>query len=158
MGETLEQRIAAIIAAAPMPKRRGVRKPLERFMEKVQILPSGCWRWAGKIHRSGYGLFSVGHARHTTAHRWLYQQLHGPLAAAVDLDHLCRNRWCVRPSHVEPVTRRENLLRGETLPAGNVRKTHCPQGHPYDEENTYEYRGARQCLSCRRARDSARVR
>jgi hypothetical protein len=63
---------------------------------------------------------------------------------------LCRNRWCVNPDHLDPVTRRENLHRGLTIPAAHSAKTHCPQGHPYDAANTYRYRGMRMCLTCRR--------
>ena len=134
------------------------RPPLERFMEKVENLPNGCWRWTAKIHRTGYGLFSIRHATHATAHRWLYERLYGPLPADNDLDHLCRNRWCVNPAHIEPVTRQVNLLRGKTIPAAHAAKTHCPQGHAYTPENTYLYRGMRMCVACRRERDRTRVR
>jgi len=75
--------------------------------------------------------------------------VNGPIPEGLDLDHLCRNRWCVNPEHVEPVTRRENLIRGQTTIAQNVSKTHCPAGHAYDETNTYYYRGMRQCRICR---------
>ena len=75
--------------------------------------------------------------------------MNGPIPEGLDLDHLCRNRWCVNPEHVEPVTRRENLIRGQTTIAQNVSKTHCPAGHAYDETNTYYYRGMRQCRICR---------
>jgi hypothetical protein len=68
------------------------------------------------------------------------------------IDHLCRVRHCVNPDHLEAVTCRENLLRGETLQAANVAKTECPQGHPYDEENTYVYpNGRRDCRTCNAA-------
>lgn len=149
---TISSRAPSLDAIAAMGRS------FARFAQKVVVLESGCWRWTGKVNRGGYGCFSIGHARHATAHRWLYQQIQGPLSPAVDLDHLCRNRWCVNPAHCEPVTRRENLLRGLTIPAAHVAKTHCPQGHPYDEPNTYRYRGMRQCRASRDARDAGRRR
>jgi hypothetical protein len=124
---------------------------IERFMSKVVKLPDGCWQWIGKIHhQNGYGRFCV-KKRQFQAHRWLYENLRGSVPINLDLDHLCRRRDCVNPDHVEPVSRRENLLRGNTIPAKHAAKTHCPQGHPYDSENTYLYRGLRYCRICRDA-------
>ena len=123
----------------------------ERFFSKVQILLGGCWKWRAKISTTGYGRFFIPRPRkhHVQAHRWSYENAKGPIPPGLDLDHVCRNRWCVNPEHVEPVTRRENLIRGQTAIARNVAKTHCPGGHPYDESNTYRYRGMRQCRICR---------
>jgi len=133
-----------------------MRDPLVRFMEKIERDASGCWLWRGKVHRSGYGVFSVGHARSQFAHRWIYQHERGPVPAGLELDHLCRVRHCVNPAHLEAVTRRENLLRGQTIPAAHAAKTRCPQGHPYDEGNTYRFRGSRQCRTCRAVRSAER--
>jgi hypothetical protein len=94
------------------------------------------------------------------AHRWFYQYLYGQVQPPLELDHLCRNRACVNPLHLEPVIRSENCRRGETG-ANHLAKTHCPQGHPYDEANTY-FRptlgphGGRACRTCRRQCEAAR--
>lgn len=98
-----------------------------------------------------------GHA--TAPHRWLYEQVSGePIAEGYEPDHLCRVRNCVNPAHLEPVTRRENVFRGIGNPTvENAGKTHCPQGHPYDEANTYHraYDHSRQCRACNRERARA---
>jgi hypothetical protein len=136
------------------------RDPVERFREKVgPPTEEGCWPWAGFLHPSGYGMFYrgrvEGRARGCRAHRFAYETFVGPIPEGLTIDHLCRNRWCVNPEHLEPVTNGENVLRGVGPPAENARKTHCDNGHLYDEKNTkYElYRGKtiRRCRKCRAA-------
>lgn len=127
------------------------RRPAEvRFWEKVD--KSGeCWLWTGYVDNTGYGRFGVSAGVIPTAHRWAWEQEHGPVPEGLQLDHLCRVRRCVRPSHLEPVTQRENLLRGEGPAAKAARATECPHGHPYDEANTaYNNRGHRYCRECSR--------
>lgn len=105
-----------------------------------------CWIWAGRLDPQGYG-------RHSwdLAHRVAYERFMGPIPDGLTLDHLCRTPACVNPWHLEPVTLRENLLRGDTFQARNAAKTHCKRGHPFDEENTYiTPAGWRSCRSCRR--------
>lgn len=83
------------------------------------------------------------------AHRVAYELLIGPIAAGLELDHLCRTHACVNPAHLEPVTGQVNLLRGVGFPATNAAKTHCPQGHEYTAENTYwSKKGQRGCRAC----------
>lgn len=132
--------------------------PEQRFWAKVKKdAPDGCWLWMSTIMKNGYGHFRVG-AKKVYAHRFSYVLANGPIQTGCDLDHLCRVRHCVNPSHLEAVPRRVNLLRGETLVAANARKTHCPQGHPYTQDNTYTYHGSRQCMTCRTERDRNRAR
>lgn len=112
---------------------------------------TSCWVWLGPFKQhSGYGMCSTGSRkdgshRYWRAHRLVYSVLVGPIPDGLTLDHLCRNESCVNPEHLEPVTMRENLIRGTGFVAGNVRKTHCPQGHPYDVLRRDGARGCRRC-------------
>jgi HNH endonuclease len=130
-----------------------VAEPQERFWPKV-CKSDECWEWTGATAR-GYGRFRLGR-RFLTAHRVAYEWLIGPIPEDWQLDHLCRNRACVRPDHLEAVTARENLLRAETsLPAIAAAKTHCPQGHWYGGHNLVITPGRRHCRICRNATSKA---
>lgn len=112
------------------------------FYARIKITP-GCWEWTGYVNVKGYGRLNK-----MIAHRQAYEMVVGDLDPTLVIDHLCRNRKCVKPTHLEQVTNRENLLRGDTLSAQNVLKTVCPRQHPYSPENTY-YRGRkRSCRTC----------
>lgn len=121
--------------------------------ERPELGP--CWTWTAQINNQGYAVLGVA-SRPAAAHRFAYQLLVGPIPEGLHLDHLCRNRGCVNPSHLEPVTCRENLLRGNTHAAMNVAKTHCPHGHEYTTENTGTYKGSRYCRTCGRLRARTR--
>jgi hypothetical protein len=108
---------------------------------------STCWQWLGSQHK-GYGRFRVNGCE-WPAHRWAYELTHRPIPDGLQIDHLCRNRACVNPAHMELVTARENVLRGTGLTAINARKTHCAHGHPFDEVNTkHRPNGGRRCKAC----------
>lgn len=100
--------------------------PIDRLMAKVEQQPDGCWIYTGAIQPNGYGYFHLD-GRMRYAHRVAYQLLVGPIPTGLDLDHLCRVRACCNPAHLEPVTRRENLLRGDTLTRAHAERRHC--GH-----------------------------
>lgn len=129
----------------------------ERFWAKVDRGgPGDCWLWVAGRNTDGYGRFKVG-GRHVKAHRWAYESLVGPIPEGLEIDHLCRNPPCVNPAHMEPVVHRENLLRGDTLPAVQVARTHCPQGHPYAGDNLrVSSDGRRVCRACHRRRMAER--
>lgn len=118
---------------------------------------SGCLIWTGMAAggRSPYaGLRNRDDGSTKVAHRFIYEQLVKPVAEGLQLDHLCRNTMCVNPLHLEEVTGRENLMRGNTLAASNSRKTICKNGHPFTKDNTLEQkRGGkvvgRECRECR---------
>ena len=121
----------------------------DRFWTKVDKISNDCWDWTACLNASGYGMFLVGRSG-KLAHRLSYESLKGKIPAQMQVDHRCCNRKCVNPSHMEIVTPVENVRRG-TCWKYHSSKTHCPQGHPYSEENTYTYKGKRSCRICRRA-------
>lgn len=125
----------------------------ERFWAKVVGGDyTECWTWTASLTAGGYGRFP--NRQNYVAHRTAYELLIGPIPPGLQLDHLCRNRACVNPWHLEPVTQQVNLARGEGIKAsvaGRLAKTHCPQGHPYDEANTIRGKnGSRSCRICRK--------
>lgn len=106
--------------------------------------PEGAWP-----NLNGYYRLTL-NGKRVYAHRWTWEQANGPVPAGLVLDHLCRNRWCCNPAHLEPVTNAENILRGESPPARNAKKLRCPEGHEYVTASD----GTRQCPTCRQARRS----
>ena len=133
-----------------------VAERFERHVERIPFLT--CWVWIGATNRNGYGQLRV-NRRTESAHRIAYQLYRGPIHNDLELDHLCRNRWCVNPAHLEPVTHRENLLRGKSIAAANAIKKTCSIGHPFDIINTRIARGQsgsrRRCRQCHAARNRA---
>ena len=125
---------------------------LDRLMAKVEPLSTGCWLWRGATTAGGYGKIGLGGRRagERVAHRVTYELMVGSIPTGYDLDHLCRLRACVNPTHVEPVTRRENVRRGLWGP-GQPRTTHCRHGHEYTPDNTRQLAGGRRrCRECLR--------
>src|SRR5438552_200174 len=106
----------------------------------------------------GYGHFITYEGeRQGSAHQFTYELLIGEVPKGLELDHLCRNRLCCNPTHLEPVTRRENLLRSPTIVARHAAQTHCIYGHLLDGENLYRWRNGRYCRMCRARRNKERV-
>lgn len=126
----------------------------QRFWAKV-AKTDACWLWTAAKDQYGYGLFSS--TSKMGAHRWAYERLVGPIPKGLVIDHLCRTRACVNPAHMEAVTNKENILRGESLSAQRGRQTHCKYGHEFTPENTYVRPGGhRDCRVCLRRRDQKR--
>lgn len=120
---------------------------IERFWHYVEITPS-CWLWTAAI-TDGYGSIHSSYLRRNLrAHRFAYELLVGPIPVGLQLDHLCRVRRCVNPAHLEPVTARENIMRGVGMGARNARRTHCPKGHPYEGDNLLLDKTGRRCRTC----------
>lgn len=137
-----------------MARRVSIEK---RFWGKVlpPADPEDCLVWQGARTSHGYGYLAVRDEgstkeRKRLAHRLGYLMLEGSIPEGLELDHLCRNRACVNPNHLEPVTHRENVRRGIGRSVQNAAKTHCDRGHEFTEANTVvDSRGARECLACR---------
>lgn len=128
----------------------------ERFWPKVSLGENGCWVWVGAVTPHGYGAFWVG-GQMRPAHRFSYEQMVAEIPEGLHLDHLCRNRACVNPWHLDPVTCQVNVSRGDSAHGGvwvqrQKAQTHCPQGHPLKADNLYVTpKGGRVCITCNRA-------
>ena len=138
-----------------------------RFLAKAEVAPNGCWLWTATLINSGYGRFWF-NGKTELAHRVAYELFVGEIPAGLTIDHtchtrecnggvICEHRRCVNPDHLEPVTQRINLLRGNTIIAANAAKTHCLRGHEFTVSNTVWYkdrlgRPFRYCLRCERQR------
>lgn len=125
---------------------------------KVEVTDDGCWNWLMSMKPNGYGQWSGARNRGMSglAHRAVYSIAIGPVAADLDIDHLCRNRRCVNPTHLEPVTRRENLLRSPLFNQWRTHLTHCKHGHELAGDNLYldPRNGNRNCKTCRNIRSA----
>lgn len=124
------------------------------------LMGKGCWTWLAYRMPSGYGRFSYKNHGGQYAHRISYEEFVGPIPDGLQIDHKCKNRGCVRPSHLEAVTAEENLRRSTAWSAdayAKRKKDHCPLGHPYSAENTYFYPDGRyKCRICSRISDNKR--
>lgn len=143
------------VSGGQVPVQYGSSTLPSRLLRRVEIDANGCWVWQGTLQPNGYGMISLGGRGDGIGyiHRVSYTLFVGPIPEGLVIDHLCRNRACCNPEHLEPVTQLENTHRG----IGHGSETHCPQGHPYDEANTIHRRdGRRRCRACKNARERRR--
>ena len=131
---------------------------LQNVLLRLVVSPSGCIEWPGAKTPGGYGVVRMAQ-RNYYVHRLAYEHFHGDIPEGFQIDHLCRNRACANPDHLEAVTQKVNLLRGEGFPARNAAKTHCYRGHPLEGDNLYVRLdgGGRMCRTCYRERKRERT-
>jgi HNH endonuclease len=120
---------------------------LDRFLAKIAVSSDGCWVWTAGVTRQvhGYAVYQG-----TSGHAWSYRYFVGEVATGLELDHLCRNKLCVNPTHLEPVTPTVNKRRSNCVSGINARKTHCKNGHAFTPDNILAKRGGRGCKACNR--------
>jgi hypothetical protein len=122
-----------------------------RFLDKI-LVGDDCWAWQGAIEKNGYGRWDC-----RLVHRASYEFFRGKIPEGLAIDHLCKTRSCVKPSHLEPVTPKENNLRSESPTAINSRKTQCLRGHELSGSNLYiSAQGYRNCRACQIIRSNKR--
>lgn len=120
----------------------------QKLLRSVEVAATGCWLWQARISGNGYG-YSSAWGRTWLAHRLAYTLMVAPIPAGLTIDHLCRVRHCINPTHLEAVTLAENIRRAAAA------VTHCPRRHAYTQDNTYQSprgTGGRRCRSCSRRR------
>lgn len=134
----------------PVSIRELTPRQVSRIVARVRMTEDGCWPWQGFTDRNGYPRIScrIGkRVRGVFPYRTLFELQNGPIEDGLEIDHLCRNRNCCRPDHLESVTHYENMSRAVLY---NSTLTKCKRGHPFDSHNTYiTPDGRRQCRACR---------
>lgn len=135
-----------------VPKVLPLDRVWENFIEEDKGHTTPCWIWQKGLDSYGYGVLSSC-GKQFKAHRIAWELTHGLIPDGLQTDHLCRTRSCIRPDHIELVTTKENVLRGEGITAKNATKTHCAAGHEFLPENTWVHKGERVCLTCKRTRN-----
>lgn len=140
-----------------MSTRTYITTPVSERIKRKIAQVNGCWIWQGTVRPNGYGGAGkkLGTNKWVTvsAHRLAYETFVGEIPKGMTIDHLCRNKLCLNPEHLEAVTQKENSFRAPNY-VGN--RTHCPSGHEYNEENTNRSCGRRKCRTCHREREAMR--
>lgn len=149
----------AMAPKTPRRHRSSDDRPADvQLAEKVRVTEDGCWVWTGRMQNRGYGLVRVD-GKPALTHRVSYELHVGPIPDGLHIDHLCRNRACCNPAHLEPVTHRENVLRGVGPSAVNAKRTECKHGHHLSGDNlrvyVYGSKTMRVCVTCNRANSRA---
>jgi hypothetical protein len=130
------------------------KPPISRVLGRYTVTETGCWNFDGYINAAGYGhTWNAATNSPALTHRVMYEHIIGAIPDGLHIDHLCRNRACCNPSHLEPVPPRINLCRGVGWAGRNAQATQCVNGHQFDDWNTvYRPEGGRTCRTCRNAR------
>jgi len=141
--------------------KQGRADAITRLMSKTVKLSCGCWLYTGGLDPDGYGIFWV-NGKSVRVHRYTYEALTDTVIPdELPIDHLCRNRACINPQHMEPVTPRENVIRGILSQVNHEKaqsRTHCSNGHAYTPENTHiRPDGTRRCRQCKRESERRRI-
>ncbi len=131
-------------------------QPFKSLLRHREVTTAGCWEWTGARNPTGYGHMNY---RSGYPHRVAYELMVGPIPKGLTIDHLCRNRACFNPQHLEAVSLRENIMRSPTaLAAINARRTNCKRGHLFDGKNTIARPNGtgRECRACKKISDARR--
>lgn len=129
--------------------------PPEKIFAQIQKTENGCWLWTGRIITYGYPIIfkprTIDHKKSSIlVHRWIYQQYKGQIPKGFDVHHVCNNKVCVNPNHLEALDRNTHLKKGNSPSTVNSKKTHCNRGHSLDNAYIEKPNGKRHCIICRR--------
>lgn len=145
----LKERLKTYVRFPPS----GLTKKETLLFHAVRNRKTGCWDWLGDMNQKGYGRLFYNGKKHS-AHRVSFEMFNGPISEDLEIDHVCENRKCVNPAHLQQITHRQNIRNGRLMKSRRIPKTHCPQGHPYQGDNVLWTRGGYQyCRQCRRDYD-----
>lgn len=150
-------RYAANTTVTTEKSRAEIERTLSRHGRHIEFHRCGCWEWTGPTTDKGYARISQSKTSWVLGHRLFFEIFRGKVPDGLDLDHLCRNRNCINPSHLEPVSRRENVMRGRSPFILAHHSGSCVRGHQMTPDNTYiSPKGQKHCKACRQMREKKR--